>query len=238
MEDKDWFVLNREYHEFFLAAVARGAAAAAEEEERIAATLAADNEEKRARAMKWYTSFGFPEWTNPYVEVVLNTYAIDNHATLLLPDCCPISITGNGKLSVPEKFMIETDIDGNHFLRNVYVDWYSNFDRAIYEANQLYSHWLAQKEEVTRRNAEPPTPPPVPDCSTAAAPGTVPNVIDASFSSHSLREFIAGDSLANYETDDLELLHDDDRAILIAMQLASINTLLERIANALEAQRG
>jgi hypothetical protein len=72
------------------------------------------------------------------------------------------------------------------------------------------------------------------DTTAKPTPRTNPN--SAASAAGILQSFIDGDTLVKYKTDDADMRLADDRAVLIAAQLLSIATSLERIANALEVR--
>ncbi len=223
---------NNQIETLVAEAAARGAVAMAEEEARIAATLAAREADEAGRKMNWFASIGLPSWTYFHAEVTLGATSEYRRAKLVLPNCAPILVNYDRKLSVAEGFRIERDDELVAYVMYDYLDWYlpKDFDRVVYEATQLFPKWLEVIAEADRLNSEPtPTPAVTP---TEAAPRTNPN--SAESAGKLLKQFIDGDILVKYESEDVDMRLADDRAALIAAQLLSIGTALERIANALE----
>ncbi len=225
---------NNQIEQLVAEAAARGAVAMAEEEARIAATLAIHEAEQRGKAEAWLKSTSLPEWTFVYAEVTLSASRSDYRAKLTLPGCVPI-LFGNGRRQVAAADRISVkyeDDEEQWYVSYDYVDWYDpkDFNRVVFEATQLYPAWQSAHAEVDFLNSEPkPTPAVTP---TEAAPSTNPN--SAESAGRLLKQFIDGDILVKYESEDVDMRLADDRAALIAAQLLSIGTSLERIANRLE----
>jgi hypothetical protein len=176
-----------------------------------------------------------PEWTFVYAEVTLSSSRSDYRAKLTIPGCVPI-LFGNGRRQVAAADHISVQYDeddDNHYVTYDYVDWYDpkDFDRVVYEATQLYPAWQAANAEADRLNAAPK---PTPAVTPTEATHTNPN--SAASAGELLRHFIEGDTLVKYKTDDTGMRLSDDRAVLLATQLLSIATSLERIADALEVR--
>ncbi len=224
---------NNQIEALVAAAAARGAVAMAEEEARIAATLAIHEAEQRGKAEAWLKSTSLPEWAFSYAEVTLSASRSDYRAKLTIPGCVPI-LFGNGRRQVAAADRISVkyeDDEEQWYVSYDYVDWCDpkDFDRIVFEATQLYPQWQEAHAEVDRLNAAPK---PTPAVTPTEATHTNPN--SAESAGELLRQFIEGDTLVKYKTDDHDMRLADDRTIVIAAQLLSIATSLERIANALE----